>query len=211
MRRAISFVVIAGGIFLALAAQASVNQYIAPDALVKAVTDKVIADIRNTGGAGDSAKIAALVETTILPHFDFSRMTRLAMGRNWRLASPAQQQALTAEFKTLLVHTYSASLAQYRNQQIEVDPLHVAPGDTAVTVRSSVQKPGTEPVQINYDLAKEPAGWKVYNVRVDGMSLVITYRDTFANQVRDSGIDGLIKALTAKNASNDARARQNGT
>jgi phospholipid transport system substrate-binding protein len=211
MRSAISFVVLAGGIFLALAAQASIGRNIAPDALVRSVTDKVIADIKNTGGAHDSAKIAALVEATILPHFDFARMTRLAMGRNWRLASPAQQQALTTEFKTLLVHTYSASLAQYRDQKIEVDPLRAAPADTEVTVRTSVKKPGADPVQINYDLAKEPAGWKVYNVSVDGMSLVITYRDTFADQVHDRGIDGLIKSLAAKNASNDVLAKQGGT
>lgn len=211
MRKAISLVVLAGGLFLAPSTQASVNQNIAPDALVRAVTDKVISDLKDAGGVHDPAKIAAMVEATVLPHFDFARMTRLAMGRNWRLASPAQQQALTAEFKTLLVHTYSASLALYRDQKIEVDPLRAAPGDAAVTVRSSVKKPGADPVQINYELANEPDGWKVYNVSVDGMSLVITYRDTFANQVQESGIDGLIRSLAAKNASNDALAKHSGT
>jgi phospholipid transport system substrate-binding protein len=126
------------------------------------------------------------VETTILPHFDFARMTRLSMGRNWRLASPEQQRTLVTEFKTLLVHTYSASLAQYRGQKIDVDPLRAAPGATDVTVRSWVKKSGTDPVQISYDLAKSPAGWKVYNVSVDG----------------------LIKSLAAKNASNDKLAEK---
>ncbi len=203
MRKAISLTFLAGCIFLALGAQAAIAQDVAPDALVKSVTREVIGVIAKKSDAHDPAKIARLVEATIVPHFDFARMTRLAMGRNWRLASPEQQQALIVEFRTLLIHTYSASLALYRDQKIEFDPLRAAPGDTEITVRSLVKKPGADPVHINYDMEKEPAGWKVYNVTVDGISLVITYRDTFANQVRERGVDGLINTLADKNRSND--------
>jgi len=210
MRIPITSILIIGGIFLALAARASITQDIAPDALVKSVTHEVITAIRENSDAHDPAKIARLVDATVVPHFDFARMTRLAMGRNWRLASPGQQQALIAEFRILLVHTSDLSLTLYRDQKIEFDPLRAAPGGTEVTVRSVVKRPGADPIQINYDMAKEPAGWKVYNVSIDGMSLVITYRDTFANQVRDHGVDGLIKSLAAKNRSNDMLSKQDG-
>ena len=208
MRRAISFSLLAGGIVLALAARVSTAQDIAPNALAKSVTQDVITEIRNNSAAHDPAAIARLVEAKVLPHFDFSRMTRLAMGRNWRLISPEQQQALIAEFKTLLVHTYSASLTLYRNQRIEFDPLRAAPGDTDVTVRSLVRQSGAQPIRIDYEMEKEPSGWKVYNVSIDGISLVVTYRDTFANQVREHGVDGLIKSLADKNHSNDVLTKR---
>jgi phospholipid transport system substrate-binding protein len=203
MRNAKSFTLLVGGTLLALVARISFAQNIAPDALVKSVTLEVVDVIRKNSDAHDPAKIARLIEAKVLPHFDFAHMTRLAMGRNWRLASPKQQQALIAEFKTLLVHTYSVSLTAYRNQKIEFEPLRAAPGDTDVTVRSVVKQPGTSPIPIYYEMEKEPAGWKVYDVTIDGISLVITYRDTFMRQVREQGVDGLIKALAAKNHSND--------
>jgi len=185
MRNAMSFTLLLGGILLALAARVSSAQTIAPNALVKLVTLEVIDAIGKNIDAHDPAKTARLVDARIVPHFDFVRMTRLAMGRNWRLASAAQQQVLVAEFKTLLVHTYSASLTLYRNQDIEFEPLRSAPGDTDVTVRSMVKQPGTSPIHIDYAMEKEPAGWKVYDVNIDGISLVITYRDTFTDQVRE--------------------------
>jgi len=211
MRNSISFTLLVGGLLLALAAPVSSAQNIAPDSLVKSVTHEVIAVIKQNSGAHDSAAIARLVEAKVLPHFDFARMTRLAMGRNWRLASVEQQQALIAEFRTLLVHTYSGSLTLYRDQRIEFDPLRAAPGDTDVTVRSLVKKPGADPIHINYDMEKTPSGWKVYNVSIDGISLVITYRGSFANQVREHGVDGLIKTLADKNRSNEAPTKRGGT
>jgi len=209
-RQAISLPLLAGGILLALAAQVSSAQDAAPDALIQSVTHEVIDVIGKNSGALDAAKIAGLVEAKIVPHFDFARMTRLAMGRNWRLASPEQQQALIAEFKTLLVHTYSAALTLYRNQKIDVEPLRAAPGNTDVTVRSVVKQPGTAPIHIDYSMEKEPAGWKVYDVTIDDISLVITYRDTFASLVREQGVAGLIKALAAKNRSNDRLTKRHG-
>jgi phospholipid transport system substrate-binding protein len=185
----------------ALAAPLSLAQDVAPDALLAAVTSEVIAIIRQDADiqAGNPAKVAELVETRILPHFDFARMTQIAMGRNWRLATPEQQKTLTVEFRTLLVRTYSTALSSYRDQVIEYKPLRVAPDATEVTVKSEVKQPGAERLTIDYDMEKSPAGWKVYNIKIAGMSLVTTYRDTFAGRVRDGGVEGLIELLSEKN------------
>jgi phospholipid transport system substrate-binding protein len=176
-------------------------QTVAPDVLLKAVTSEVIAIIRQDKDiqAGDPAKVADLVETRILPLFDFTRMTRIAVARNWRLATPEQQEALTLEFKTLLVRTYSIALSSYRDQVIEYKPLRLTPDATEVTVRSDVRQSGKERLTIDYDMEKTPAGWKVYDIKIAGVSLVTTYRDTFAGKVRDGGIEGLIRALSDKN------------
>jgi phospholipid transport system substrate-binding protein len=189
----------------ALAAPFSLAQDIAPDALVKAVTSEVIAIIRQDKDiqAGNPAKVAELVETRILPHFDFFRMTQIAVARNWRLATPEQQGSLVSEFKTLLVRTYSTALAGYRDQVIEYKPLRAAAGATEVTVRSDVQQSGRERMTIDYDMEKSPAGWKVYDIKIAGVSLVTNYRDTFAGRVRDGGIEGLIKSLADKNRQSD--------
>jgi len=185
----------------ALAAPFSLAQDVAPDVMLKAVTSEVIAIIRQDKDiqAGDPAKVADLVETRILPLFDFTRMTRIAVARNWRLATPEQQKALTLEFKTLLVRTYSTALSSYRDQVIEYKPLRLTPDATEVTVRSDVRQAGGERMTIDYDMEKTPAGWKVYDVKITGVSLVTTYRDTFAGKVRDGGIEGLIKSLSDKN------------
>ena len=130
-------------------------------------------------------------------------MTRIAVARNWSAATPEQQSALTAEFKTLLVRTYSAALSSYRDQVIEFKSLHAAPADTEVTVKSVVKQSGTAPIAMDYDMEKTPAGWKVYDIKVAGISLVTTYRDSFAEKIRDLGVDGLIKALGDKNRQGD--------
>jgi phospholipid transport system substrate-binding protein len=172
---------------------------VAPDALMKAVTSEVIAILKQDLAAGEPAKVTQLVETKVLPLFDFPRMTSIAVARNWRLASPAQQEALTAEFKTLLVRTYSAALSNYRDQLIEYLPLRAASGDAEVTVRSTVRRPGAERLSIDYEMENTAAGWKVYDIQIAGVSLIINYRATFAAQVRESGLDGLIKSLSEKN------------
>jgi len=188
-------------LMLAPAAPFSRAQDVAPDALLRGVTAEVIAIMNQDGGiqAGDPAKVAELVETRILPHFLFARMTQSAMGRNWRLATPDQQVALTAEFKTLLVRTYSTTFSSYRGQAIEYKPLRAVPDATEVTVKSEVKQPGADRTTIDYSMEKTPTGWKVYDVKIAGMSLVTAYRDTFAGRVRDGGIEALIKALSDKN------------
>jgi phospholipid transport system substrate-binding protein len=187
--------------FAALAVPAASAQDLTPDGLVKTVTQDVIAVIKQDKEiqAGDRKKTITLVEEKVLPHFNFTRMTALAMGPNWRKATPEQQQALVNEFRTLLVRTYSTALSAYRNQVIEVKPLRAKPDDADVMVRSEVKQSGTEPVTLDYSMEKTPNGWKVYDVAVGGVSLVTTYRDTFANEVRNVGVDGLIKALAEKN------------
>ena len=180
---------------------------LAPDVLIKTVSEEVIAIIKQDKEiqAGNPKKIADLVETKILPHFDFTRMTRIAMARNWRLASPEQQKELTKEFRTLLVRTYSTALTSYRDQVIEFKPLRARPEDTEVTVRSEVRQPGTQPVSIDYEMEKTPDSWKVYDVTIGGVSLVTTYRETLAAEVREHGVDGLIKSLVSKNSQSESR------
>lgn len=176
-------------------------QEVAPDELVKTVTAEVLEIVRQDKDiqAGDPRKSTALVQEKVLPHFNFTRMTALAMGRNWRQATPEQRQALVEQFRTLLVRTYSTALSAYRDQTIEYRPLRMKPDDTDATVRSQVIQPGGEPVSIDYSMHKTPHGWKVYDVIVGGVSLVTTYRDTFNSEVRSVGIDGLIKNLADKN------------
>ena len=195
MKNALCFLTV----LLASLAQA---QTPAPDVLVKAITDEVAAAIKKDKDiqAGDTAKVVDLIEAKIVPHFNFTRMARIAMARNWRSATPDQQKEIAAEFKTLLVRTYSTALVNYKEQKIDYKPLRAKPEDDEVTVRSEVRPSGaTQPVSIDYEMEKTPGGWKVYDVKVGGVSLVTTYRDTFASEVRERGIDGLIKSLAAKN------------
>jgi phospholipid transport system substrate-binding protein len=173
----------------------------APDVLVKNVTQDVIAIVKQDKDiqSGNTKKTIVLVEQKVLPHFNFTRMTALAMGINWRKATPDQQQLLIDQFRTLLVRTYSTALTSYRNQTIDFKPLRAQGADTEVMVRSEVRQSGAEAVTIDYSMEKTPTGWKVYDVVVGGVSLVTTYRDTFANEIRNAGVDGLIKTLSDKN------------
>jgi phospholipid transport system substrate-binding protein len=182
----------------------------APDALVKRTTDEVLAIIRADKDiqSGNLNKVVQLAEQKVLPHFDFERMTRLAVGRNWSQASPEQKQALTKEFRTMLVRTYSSSLAQYRNQTIEVKPLKAAAADKEAVVRTAVIQQGGPPIPIDYAMEKADSGWKVYDVVIDGASLVTTYRGTFNDQVQKGGVDGLLKTLQDRNASGAAAPKK---
>jgi phospholipid transport system substrate-binding protein len=174
-----------------------------PDALVKRTADEILAIIKTDKDLqnGNSAKVVALAEQKVLPHFDFERMTRLAVGRNWAKASDAQKDALVKEFRTLLVRTYSSSLSQYRNQTIEVKPTKLGAADKEATVRTAVIQQGGPPIPIDYSMEKADSGWKVYDVIIDGASLVTTYRGTFNDQIQKGGIDGLVKTLQDRNRS----------
>ena len=174
-----------------------------PDALMNAVTSEVLLVLKQDLAEGRQTDIALLVQSKILPLFDFHRMTRTAAGRDWGLASPEQQGALVLQFRTLLVRTYSASLAAYRGEEIQYRPLRSAAGDTEVLVRSFLRRPGAEPLSLDYAMHDSPAGWKVFDITIAGVSLVLNYRETFAAEVRRGGIDGLIKALSDKNRLND--------
>lgn len=199
MKRLLNILTLTAAMAFAPLAQAS---DLPPDELVKANANEVIAiikadkDIQN----GNQQKINALVDAKVLPHFDFTRMTRLAVGRYWRDASPEQQQKLVNEFRNLLVRTYATSLSNYKNQTLEVKPLRLSPTDTDVTVKSMVNQPGGKPIPIDYQMIKTPTGWKVYDITVEGVSLVVNYRSTFAQEIQQGGMDKLIQTLADKNA-----------
>jgi phospholipid transport system substrate-binding protein len=186
----------------------AVAEMTAPDVLVKTVTLELVDIIQKDKEIqkGDKKKVIALIETKVLPHFNFQVMTSSAVGRNWDKASPEQKARLVEEFKTLLVRTYSSAIAAYSSQKLDFRPLRAKPTDTDVTVNVRVMQNGSQPVTIDYDMEKRPTGWKVWDVRVGGISLVANYRTEFDNQVRERGIDGLIKALQAKNSSNEIPA-----
>jgi phospholipid transport system substrate-binding protein len=173
----------------------------APDAMVKRVSQDVLQTIKSDPKiqSGDQARIREVMESKLAPNFDFDRMTALAMGRNWREATPEQQKRLTVEFKTLLVRTYSGALTQYRDQTIDYKPLRADSNAADVLVRTEVIRQGQPPVQIDYGMEKKDNAWKAYDVVVGGVSLVTNYRDEFTEQVRAGGIDGLIKTLATKN------------
>ncbi len=173
----------------------------APDALARSITDEVLAVLRADQDiqAGSQKKVVDLVEKKVLPHFNFVRMTQLAVGRHWREASPEQKKLLVGEFRSLLVQTYAATFAAYRDQAIEYRPLRVQPDDTDVVVRSLINQSGGKPVTVDYRMQKSDAGWKVYDVVVGDLSLVQSYRGSFNSEVQKGGIDGLVKALTEKN------------
>jgi phospholipid transport system substrate-binding protein len=188
---------------LLLLALPAAAQTVAPDALVKSVTLEVVELIAKDKDikSGNRAKLVAVIEEKVLPHFNFGAMTALAMGQNWGKASPEQKKQLTEAFKTLLVRTYASALSAYSEQKFDFRPLRARPTDTDVTVNVRVLQPGSQPVTIDYSMEKTANGWKCYDVLVGGVSLVANYRTEFSNTVRASGVDGLIKDLQKKNAS----------
>ena len=186
-------------------------QQMAPDALVKSVTDEVLDIIRKDKDikAGSTRRAIELVEQKVLPHFSFTRMTALAVGKDWRQATPEQQKVLTEEFRDLLVRTYSNALIAYKNETVDYRPFKMQPGETDVTVRTQIHQAGArQPITLDYSLEKNGNAWKVYDVVVAGVSLVTNYRSSFATEIRNGGIDGLIKTLKAKNASLEANVKK---
>ena len=170
-----------------------------PDALVKSTADEVLQIIRTTK---DKALLRRAAEQKVLPHFDFRAMTQLAVGQHWRQATPEQQKALEEAFRTLLVNTYTASLNIANTtgkEQVEVKPVDIKPGATDVVVRTVVKTANRPATPVDYRMQKGPNGWKVYDVIVENLSLVTNYRSSFASEISRSGIEGLVKALQAKN------------
>ncbi len=187
-------------ISLALAASASMAE-IAADAFVKANADDVLAlikkdkDIQN----GDMRKIYDLAEEKILPNFDFERIGRLVLGKYWAGATKQQQEDFTKEFRSLMIRTYSSALSKYRNQTIEYKPLRAQPTDKDVTVKTLIVQPGGQPIAVDYALEKSGDTWKVFDIAIEGVSLVTNYRSQFSGEVRQSSLDGLIQKLAEKN------------
>jgi phospholipid transport system substrate-binding protein len=190
-----------GGVSLLLISPLAFADEVAPDVLVKQVTDEVVDIIRKDKDiqSGNSRKATELIEAKVLPNFDFNQMTKLAVGREWKNATPEQKKALTDEFHTLLVRTYSNALTAYKNQVIDYKPFKMAAGETDVLVRTEVKQAGAKPVSIDYSLQKDSGAWKVYDVVVGGVSLVTSYRDQFKQEISTGGLDGLVKSLQTKN------------
>ena len=172
----------------------------APDVLARTTTQEVLtllkADKEIQGG--NLKKVYELVEAKILPNFDFNRMTQLAVGKHWPRATAQQKQALVSEFRNLLVRTYATSLTAFSNQSVDFKPFSMKPGEDDVTVKSEVKQPGGQAIPIDYSMYQTAFGWKVYDVSIDGVSLVTNYRASFSNTIRQSGMDGLIKLLSAQ-------------
>ena len=174
-----------------------------PEALVKQVTAEVLDAIKSDRklAAGDRQAALKLAEEKVLPHIDFEESTRLAVGRAWSQATPEQKKRLVTEFRRMLVRVYSNAIQPYEGQTIQVSPVRMRPGDTEVTVHNSFKRAGGgKPVGFDYSMRKTGEGWKIYDIVVEGVSLVLTYRSEFDAVVRQQGIDGLIKALASKNA-----------
>ena len=179
----------------------------APDALIKQVSTDVLEAVKADKSiqAGDVQKVVALVDVKVMPHINFQRMTASAVGRYWRQATPDQQKRLQEEFKTLLVRTYSGALAQVKDQTVALKPMRSTPQDTEVVVRTEVRGKG-DPVQLDYRLEKSGDAWKIYDVNVVGVWLVENYRNSFAQEISASGIDGLIAKLVERNKSAASRS-----
>ena len=173
----------------------------APDKLIERLSNEILERIKSDTAlqAGDPKKLNELVDSTVMPHVDFRRMTALSVGRNWRSATPDQQKQLMAEFRALLIRTYSGALSSVADQKVRMRPLRANPQDTDVIVRSEVLQPRGEPIQLDYRMMKAADGWKIYDVNVLGVWLVETYRTQFAQEVNAGGIEGLIRSLSNKN------------
>jgi phospholipid transport system substrate-binding protein len=171
-----------------------------PDALVKSTTEEVLSVIKKTN---DRNTLRRLAEQKVLPYFDFKEMTRLAAGRAWRDATPEQQKKLEEGFRSLIVNTYTSALSKTvaADKTVEVKPLQAGANDKEVTVRTLVKGGGAQPLAIDYRMQNTPQGWKVFDVIVENVSLVTTYRGSFKEEVQRAGIDGLIKTLQDKNRS----------
>ena len=185
----------------ALMATSAVFAQTGPDEVVKSAATSVTTVLKSDPSIlGNAAKLKELIESKLLPNFNFPRMTQLAMGRNWAKASPEQQTALTREFQTLLVRTYSGALSNFKNNTIDYKPLRMAAGESDVTVKTVINQANGQGIPIDYSLEKGADGsWKAYDIIVAGVSLVTNYRDEFNTVVRDQSVDALVKQLQAKN------------
>jgi phospholipid transport system substrate-binding protein len=171
-----------------------------PDALIKQVSNEVIDTVKSDKAiqAGDLGKIIALVDTKVMPHVNFQRMTASSVGRFWRTATPEQKKRLQEEFKTLLVRTYAGALTQVKDQSVQLKPFRASPDDPEVTVRTEIKGSG-EPIQLDYRLERDGTTWKIYDVNVLGVWLVEQYKSSFAQEINANGIDGLIAKLAERN------------
>jgi phospholipid transport system substrate-binding protein len=178
-----------------------------PDELVKRTAEDVLATVKSDADiqAGNQDKIFALAEEKILPNFNFDKVSRLVLGKNWTIATPEQKTAFQNEFRTLLIRTYATALSKYKNQTIEYKPMRMAEGADTVSVKTAILQPGGQPIAVDYSLEKKADAWKVYDIVIEGVSLVTNYRGQFAQEIRQNGLDSLIKKLGDKNKAATAK------
>lgn len=203
MKKIIVLCLLCASMFASVNARSEVTE---PDMLIKSVAEEVLSVVRqeNIGPANSQHNLMSMVDSRVLPHFDFVRMTRLAAGKDWNRATPRQQEMLVTEFRNLLVNTYTNAFSRYRDQTVEVMPAGPHPDADEVTVRTLILKPGAQRIAVDYEMEKTAGGWKVFDLTVERVSLTIVYRSIFAQQVKQSGIEGLIRTLADKNAANKA-------
>ena len=176
------------------------------DVFVKSVADDVLAIVKKDKAiqSGDQEKIFALAEEKIVPNFNFDHVCKLVLGKNFSKATKDQQDAFEREFRSLLIRTYASALSKYRNQTIEYKPLRDSADDKDVVVKTQILQPVGQPLAVDYSLEQVGDVWKVYDITIEGVSLVTNYRGQFSNEVRQGGMDGLIQKLADKNKSNAA-------
>jgi phospholipid transport system substrate-binding protein len=192
----------AGALAFTLSAPARAQgQDLGPDQLVQKITDEILAAVKSDKqlAAGDKQKAVKLAEEKVLPYVDFEQATRLAVGRAWNQATPDQKKRLVNEFRNMLVRTYSNAIQGYEGQTLKVLPSRGKQDPEDTTVRTQFIRAGGQPLPIDFSMRKTGEGWKVYDITVEGVSLVMTYRSEFDAVVKQEGIDGLIKRLASKN------------
>jgi phospholipid transport system substrate-binding protein len=201
MKSVFNFLVSASLLVSSLLASAATNADVAPDVLVKQTAEEVLTIIKNDKEiqAGNQQQLFAVVEAKILPYFDFDRVCRMVLGKNWKTATLEQQVSFQKEFRSLLLRTYATALGKYKNQVIEYKPLHMEPDGKSASVKTQIIQAGGPPVAVDYSLVKSDAGWKVYDIVIESVSLVTNYRSQFGNEIRQNGLDSLNKKLADKN------------
>jgi phospholipid transport system substrate-binding protein len=202
-------ILLAGVLLLSVAGMARAEN--APEELVRATADQILAEIKAHRDvyAKDYAKLYKMADEKVLLHFDFRRMSQWVLGRFWRQATPEQRERFTSEFRDLLVGTYSQALLNYKDQKIVYLPVQRKPDDTEVTVKTEVKQNGGQPsIPIHYSFYKNKDGaWKVYDITIEGVSLVTNYRSVYASKIREKGMDALIAEI----ADNNRQKRAAGT
>ena len=201
MKLFVKFLVVFGFFVSLFAAVGIANAEMAPDVLVKQTADDVLTIIKNDKEiqAGNQQKLHGVIEEKILPNFDFDRVCRMVLGKNWKTATPEQQAIFQKEFRSLLLRTYSSALSKYKDQVIEYKPMRYEADEKNVSVKTLILQPGGQPIAVDYSLVKGSAGWKVYDIVIENASLVTNYRSQFSNEIRQNGLDSLNKKLTDKN------------
>ncbi len=206
--KAMQKILLVGGLCLTLFAHSAMaNIDVAPDVLVKQTADDVLSIVKNDKEiqAGNQQRLFAVVEEKILPNFDFDRVCRMVLGKNWKSATPEQQALFQKEFRSLLLRTYATALGKYRDQVIEYRPMQTDASEKNVTVKTQILQKGGQPIAVDYSLVKGPAGWKVYDIIIESVSLVTNYRSQFSSEIRQNGLDSLNKKLADKNAAAEVK------